>query len=114
MPFFTYNQNNSGGQFVYDPDLGLSHFVIIEADNEEHANALAEIKGIYFDGCDKDLDCSCCGDRWYKAWHNDGKPEPMIYDQPVLKATLIKWIDGYEVFVHYANGVVEGFIGSIK
>ena len=46
--FYTFTQNNSGGCF--DADDEITHFVIIEADNANLANELAELVGIYFDG----------------------------------------------------------------
>ena len=32
---------------------------------------LAEDIGLYFDGVEQGMDCSCCGDRWYRAWEDD-------------------------------------------
>ena len=82
--FYTYNQNNSGGFFVTDD--AVTYYVIIEADSAEDANQRAEEVGIYFYGCTKGIDCLCCGDRWSKAWSDDGDPEPMIYGEPVAEA----------------------------
>lgn len=77
MPFYTYNQNNSGGTFIINDDV--AHYVIIEADNARAANDKAEDVGIYFEGCDSGTDCPCCGDRWYSPWADDGEEAPMIY-----------------------------------
>lgn len=78
--FFHFSQNNSGGHF--HADESVAHHVIIEAVDALHANARAESIGLYFDGCDKDIDCSCCGDRWYAKWNGDvGDAGPMIYDK---------------------------------
>lgn len=108
MPFYTYNQNNSGGSFDYDPKRGITHHVIIEADSENEANKQAESIGLYFDG---EGDCHCCGDRWYEASARDATEAPKIYGQPVEKYEGFgKWINGYEAFVHYANGRVVGFL----
>lgn len=107
--FFTYNQNNSGGKWRYDAAAGISHFVIIEATSAAAANAEAESIGLYFDGAG---DCSCCGNRWDRIDSGDGKDAPMIYAQPVAeyKPFLdIKWIDGFEAFVHYADGRLVGY-----
>ncbi len=62
--FYHYSQNNSGGRFVYCPDRGISHHVIIEAVSDRAANIIAEDIGLYFDG---EGDCTCCGDRWSAA-----------------------------------------------
>ncbi len=31
--FFIFDQNNSGGSFIIDPDTGIGHTVFIEAQN---------------------------------------------------------------------------------
>lgn len=63
MPFYHYDQNNSGGAFI-EPALN----VFIEASSPEEADAIAEANGLYFDGVDDGYDCDCCGDRWSRAW----------------------------------------------
>ncbi|MFJ8699438.1 DUF7296 family protein [Streptomyces ardesiacus] len=109
--FFTFDQNNSGGGFDYDWVAGISHFVIIEADDVDHAIEKAEEIGLYFDGAG---DCPCCGNRWSRPWDDDGSDEPLIYGGPVdqyLKTPYaMKWIDGSEAFIHYADGRIEGAI----
>lgn len=74
MSFFTYRQNNSGGYFY-----GPAKYVIIEADNADEANRIAEDHDIYFNGCMTGMDCSCCGDRWYPCDDSDAEDQPMIY-----------------------------------
>lgn len=74
MAFYTYSQNNSGG-FFCDP----AKYVIIEANSADEADQIAEDNGLYFDGCMDGRDCSCCGDRWYRARRNEGNDQPMIY-----------------------------------
>jgi hypothetical protein len=105
--FFHFSQNNSGGSFVYDYERGLTHQVVIEADNAKQANLQAELIGIYFDGCAKDRDCNCCGDRWYPQYSNDGTPEPTVYGA-VLEIDRFKsegWMaPGRETVVHFADG----------
>lgn len=63
--FYEYNQNNSGGSFVVDKNL--CHRLMIEADEQRLADRIAISLGVYFNGCDKGLDCDCCGDRWYQG-----------------------------------------------
>lgn len=64
MPkFYEFSQNNSGGSF--DSNDKLCHWLIIEANDEEHAIEIAESLGCYWNGVDKGLDCECCGNRWY-------------------------------------------------
>lgn len=78
MPYFEYHQNNSGGVF-----RGPAITVIVKAKNAEKANKKAKEVGLYFNGCRKGIDCSCCGDRWYKQWDDaDGTENPTIYGIP--------------------------------
>lgn len=112
MKFFHFRQNNSGGSFDIDETRGLTVNVIIEATDAAHANALAETKGIYFNGCDTGMDCKCCGDRWYPAWGDDGEDEPSVYNTPVKDYTpgKMRWTpEGRDVAVHYYDGRIEWF-----
>lgn len=115
--FFHFNQNNSGGSFVFEERGGITHHVVIEARDAADANALAESKGIYFHGCSDGRDCSCCGDRWSSVWSGDkGTDVPSIYDEPLgqLKKPS-KWgargwmKEGHETAVHYLDGRIEWF-----
>lgn len=69
--FYEFNQNNSGGSF--DVDDKVCHKLIIQAPNHNTARNKAMELGVYFNGCDNGLDCSCCGDRWndYNEDHID-------------------------------------------
>lgn len=78
MSFFTYRQNNSGGHFC-----GPAKYVIIEADNADEANRIAEDHDIYFNGCMTGSDCPCCGDRWHECDASDAKDQPMIYGKEI-------------------------------
>lgn len=116
MKFYHYSQNNSGGHFTYDKKAGITHHVIIEASSPSDADARAEKIGLYFDGCEKEMDCDCCGDRWSRTY-SKGDEVPSIYSKPVtepLSSIMGKWIEGYEAFVHYANGEVKGFYPEVK
>lgn len=110
--FYTFGQNNSGGSFNYDERAGISHFVIVEADNVTVANARALGIGIYFDD-DFDIDCECCGTRWYAQWDDkEGSSFPEYYGEDVTAEGFkpsYKWIEGPEVFVHYADGKIVGY-----
>ena len=119
--FFNFRQNNSGGSFDFDKERGISVNVIIEAPNPDVANIRAEFKGLYFDGCSKGIDCSCCGDRWYSVYSDDGTEQPTVYEIPVVDIKnghdhdnneIHKWMkkDSPDVFVHYEDGRIEGFL----
>ena len=60
--WYVFRQNNSYG--VY---MGPSR-VVVEANSADEANRAAEAQGVYFDGVARGLDCSCCGDRWDRAY----------------------------------------------
>lgn len=106
--FFCFDQNNSGGSFVFDEQRGLTHNVVVEAVNADDANNRAEAIGIYFNG---EGDCPCCGNRWYWAY-GEGDKEPMHYGMPVAKAISYVggWMDkGKEICVHYMDGRKEWY-----
>jgi len=63
--YFEFRQNNSGGHFISDDNV--AHSVVIEAENYDEAVDKALDIGIYFDGVENDIDCPCCGDRWYDS-----------------------------------------------
>ena len=111
MLFFEYGQNNSGGSFDFDEKRGITHHVIIEADNAKQADIRAESIGLYWNGCDDGRDCPCCGDRWYPSWGDTGDDEPRLYGQPVAEAKgTLSWMKpGREIAVHYANGDISWF-----
>ena len=68
--FYSFRQNNSGGNFR---ELGNGKIhLIVEALSSREANKIALENEIYFNGCDNDMDCSCCGDRWYRAEEGEG------------------------------------------
>jgi hypothetical protein len=119
MPFYYFNQNNSGGRFTEDPKQGLAHHVIIEADSAKEANDRAEAAGLYFDGIAKGHDCDCCGDRWSPVG-GAGDASPMVYGEKVLdwqaasdrkfdKFSNIKWMQDAEGYIHYKDGSIVGF-----
>ena len=100
--FFNYNQNNSGGYFDVNNDVTVN--VYIEANSVEEANTKAEEIGIYFDGCEYDRDCPCCGDRWYRA---DSYDE--VTEVPEASRFDVRWVKVGEphTIVYYADGSVE-------
>lgn len=111
--FWSFRQNNTGGDFHYNEALGLSVLVVVEADTWCEANERAENIGVYFDGCEYGLDCPCCGDRWYPQTIYDGGDavpsrygdDPLVeYDQSVHRGYLECTIPA---FVHYRDGTIR-------
>ena len=108
--FFEFVQNNSGGAFSFNKKAGISHYVIIEAVDARAANDTAELIGLYFNGCEKDMDCDCCGDRWYPAY-GKGDDVPSLYGEPVEEfKPIAKWMKAAEGFIHYIDGRVVPFM----
>ena len=79
---YEYCQNNSGGgydtpEWTGPEDLGgvfnsmegyrtKAYDVWVLAESGDEADSLAQkYAGVYFNGCEEDIDCDCCGDRWY-------------------------------------------------
>lgn len=114
MPFYCYDQNNSGGSFDFDKNLSCS--VIVEAANADEANSKAKDIGIYFNGSDNDRDCSCCGDRWNSVDEYNAKLQPCRDDTPVFVNETNKQYSWsvrkgtYKAIVHYADGTIAYFM----
>lgn len=119
--FFEFCQNNSGGGFTFDASSGISHIVIVEADDTQDAVDRAESIGLYFNGCSTGQDCSCCGDRWYEPY-GGGDEVPSHYNRPLVefgsdehKAEPNYWeVSAWmapkeEAFVHLVDGRFFGF-----
>lgn len=117
--FYQYSQNNSGGRFHEDASAGITHFVIIEAENIAHANSRAEEIGLYFDGSG---DCECCGSRWSEKYEwddfDDSDPVPSLYTVDVSSGIYVP--DHYipwtkvEAYIHYLDGRVVPVIARKK
>jgi len=109
VAFWHFSQNGNGVGLVFEP-MKLSHHVVIEADSAEAVNAKAIDLGLYFNGVDDGIDCSCCGDRWSSAY-GDGDILPRIYGKDVSGGVYVdpflkRMGDKPEGFIHYANGLV--------
>ena len=55
-------------QFSHGYLKDMPREIIVNAENAEEANKLAEEQGVYFDGVIEGSDCPCCGDRWWRAF----------------------------------------------
>ncbi|WP_145398576.1 DUF7296 family protein [Paracoccus sulfuroxidans] len=110
--FYTFNQNNTGGAF--DLTEALTHFVIVEAESADEANAKLIALGGYFDGCSIGRDCWCCGDRWYPAREGEGSDAPEVYDRHPRDYDAgeysKRWMPaGKEIVVHHEGKPAEWF-----
>lgn len=107
--FFTYRQNNTGGEFRVNTELGIGEWVIVEADSAEEANEKSQTIGVYFHGCYYGQDCGCCGDRWSKIDEEEGTEEPKIYDESPEEYKKSMYGREKTVVVHYKNGETKVF-----
>ena len=99
MSFYTFSQNNSGGNFIIDDDV--AEYVIIEADNGDEALNIAENVGLYFNGVLEGKDCPCCGDRWSTCYSK--YDEPMIWGNKDLIAELKDTWSYKSDIIYYKN-----------
>ncbi len=96
MTFYTFRQNNNGGQWV-GPIV-----VCVEADGHDAAVAKAEGVGLYFDG---EGDCPCCGERW--STYCEESPWPAQYGTPLKLLPEDGWPGTVPWRIHYADGRIE-------
>lgn len=104
--YYTYAQNNSGGYYIMNEDVGES--IIVEAPNSHMANLIAEeiIQ-------DYTSFCECCGERWYiEADDSDGTDEPMFFNKAVLDvlnitSEEIEDYEGYYSVVYPYNDIIQ-------
>lgn len=122
--WYSFRENNSGGKF-----LGPYNEIWVEAESAEEANRIAVDEfEIYFDGCESGIDCSCCGDRWYRV-DNPGSNYPTIYGVEIERDTtedkiiksfdqtysldqwefkyLIQWKDREKLILYFTKEIIE-------
>ena len=102
--FFTYRQNNSGGYWK-----GPARFVIIEACCAEQANSIAKDHGLYFDGYG---DCACCGNRWSRAYKDEGTEKPLVYDSEPEAFLRDPMYSCDSIMIVYKDNKIERLYGS--
>lgn len=101
--WFVFNQNNSGGRFHINDAEGIGPRVWVQATNPKQANDVAERIGIYFDGCEEDRDCPCCGDRWYRVWKSEKGSETVEINEDYD----FGWHD--TVYAHSMDGTIHRY-----
>lgn len=98
--FYTIGQNNSGGYYIDNENVG--EFVSVEANSPQEAeDKLNRIVEDYSDYC------PCCGQRWRINLYRDDETEiPMIYDEPYNNCTNTFWNTG-NIVIYYLDGRKE-------
>ena len=100
LKWFNFNQNNSGGYYIENDEVGFD--VYIQAVDAKTAIRKAEH---VFSGHSEY--CDCCGGRWsYYVDDSDGFPEPQKYGEHLEESK--SWF-GETAILHYANGKVERY-----
>ena len=108
--FYHFVQNNSGGWHDLDENKGITCHVIIEAYSFDEANRRAQNIGIYFDGVNRGIDCSCCGDRWTELCSESSATTPQVNGTEVFRYSGFCWMPpGKEIAVHYLNGSIAWY-----
>jgi hypothetical protein len=105
--YYVYEQNNSGGNFHNNENLG--EYVIIAAKDTKDANKRAQKIGVYFNGVKNGHDCECCGNRWSRAWAEVGNDIPLLYDTQRPEAFLMSFDRYSKIVVHHADGTRETY-----
>lgn len=121
--FYEISQNNSGGNF--DVNDKLCRRLFIEADSENIALNKAVKLGVYFDGVSREIDCSCCGDRWSR--YTSELTFPFVYDehQKIIFKNVVDYAQyiantyGWEnvqpdARIYYKNGKVKEIVSKLK
>lgn len=98
MPFWSETQNNSGGVFDEYPEIGIGHYLIVEADSPKEAESRIEE---IIDYPNRGRDCPCCGDRWSMWFYGTGDEVPSVYGVPL--GPLPEGVEP-NAFVHYKDG----------
>lgn len=105
LNFYKFQQNNTFGRWQIVEGV-LGYAVYVQAYTAASANEIAQELGIYFDGCDNNRDCSCCGDRWSRADEGEGSEVPLMYGKPLEKQ---RNLFDLPIYVHYRDGRVVEF-----
>jgi hypothetical protein len=93
VPYYEFDQNNSGGRFQIDRKKGIGPEVWIFADSADAANSRAMRIGIYFFGGG---DCECCGARWSEASEHGA--------QTAVEIGRYSFTEHDEIYVHEGEG----------
>lgn len=101
MSFYTFYQNNVGGEYIVNEDIAC--FVIVEAKNAEEAESkIRDITEDYDDYCD------CCGSRWnLDVFENMANDEPMAYGVNVRERKVYQGFSDNKTIIYYSNGTKE-------
>ena len=96
--YYLLNQNNSGGYFITDDNLGIGENIIIEARNyQDVLNKIQKFNSKYKGFFEY---CSCCGERWYYD-------EDYFEEAPFEIDLGIYYYESDTIYVHYLDGTIN-------
>lgn len=112
LKYYTFYQNNSGGEYIRSPRHGVGEYIIIQAPDAEQAKAKFRTIGESVLGFRNY--CPCCGERWYEesVTEEEGTLEPTLYGEPVSEFKPSFW--RAKAYVHYYDGTLECYHLNIK
>ena len=100
LKWFNFNQNNSGGYYIENDEVGSD--VYIQAVDAKTANHKAE--HVF---SDHSKYCDCCGERWsYYIDDDDGYEIPTKYGKSIEEDSPRF---GKTAILYHANGKVERY-----
>lgn len=101
--YYTFLQNNSGGYFIEDENLGIGSLIIIESESANQANQKLEEIGSNYSGFHEY--CECCGERWCSVDEDDGKEVPELFGNNIY--TRISTMFRDMAYIHKIDGTIE-------
>jgi hypothetical protein len=97
MAFFQFRQNNSGGEYHIEDNIG--HTVWIEATDSNEANNKASSIGLFSLSY-----CDCCGERFYSTWDGDAEEAWTVEEN---KGWHRERYGELVTIIHHADGRVQ-------
>lgn len=100
LKWFHFSQNNSGGYFIENNEVGSE--VYIQAVDAK--TAIKKAEHVFEEHSEY---CDCCGERWsYYVDDDDGYLVPTRYGKPMEESD--RWF-GKTAILHHADGKVERY-----
>jgi hypothetical protein len=106
--FFMTAQNNAGGVFDDNPEVGISMFIFVEAPDAKAARR--RFRDILEDyRYNEAPSCACCGSRWSVDMDDsDAMVDPQVHGIPVREyGSIVFKSNGVFAYVHYLDGRIE-------
>jgi len=110
--FYYISQNNAGGYWITNDNVGIGAHIFIQAHTAEEA--IATLEKIGEDVIGLHDYCNCCGERWFldaedmEEYAKSGYPQ--IRDTHIEEGVPKSYMKNKEfAFVHYIDGTIEKY-----